>query len=136
MTLTDTNAHVTLISKIITDGEPLNTRLEAPATFYKENDTYVLMYKNREQACDTKVVVDSSSVSVTHSGSVETTMVFKNEYTYKSNYGLEYGELDLEVRTERIFVDINTDGGSIELWYTLILGGSESDAKMIIEITK
>lgn len=114
----------------------MTTQLYEPALFERVGDTYVLEYINKEQSCRTKVVVDAFSVTVTHTGAVETTMVFKNGYTYQSNYGLEYGDIDMEIRTERIFVDVNAEGGSIELWYDLVLGGNESGAKMIIEIEK
>ncbi len=136
MTSTNTDVKVRLISRIVTDGDALNTDMTTDGVFYKENGTYVLEYENREQACRTKVVVDVNSVCVTHTGAVETCMLFKNAYTHKSSYGLEYGDMDMEIRTERIFADVNNDGGSIELWYELWLGGSVSDAKMIIEITK
>ncbi len=125
-----------MISKIVTDGDALHTDMTADGIFYRENATYVLEYDNKEQACKTKVVVDVNSVSVTHTGAVETCMVFKNGYTHKSSYGIEYGDIDMEIRTERIFADVNSEGGSIELWYELLLGGSVSDAKMMIEITK
>ena len=125
-----------MISKIVTDGDALHTDMTADGVFYKAGGTYVLEYDNEEQKCRTKVVVDVNSVTVTHTGSVETCMVFKNDYTHKSSYGIEYGDIDMEIRTERIFADVNDEGGSIELWYALWLGGSLSDAKMIIEIMR
>jgi len=136
LTSIDSDAKVRIVSKIITDGEAIHTDMTADAHFYKQDHMYILEYDNKEQACRTKVTVDATSVAVTHSGSVETTMVFKNNYIYKSNYGVEYGDLEMEIRTDRIFVDLNSEGGSIELWYELWLGGCNSDAKMIMEITK
>ena len=136
MTLTNTNARVRMLSKIITDGETLSTQLDEPAWFEKVEGGYSFELINKEQACRTKVTIDATSVTVTHTGSVETTMVFKNGYTYRSNYGLEYGDIDMEICTDRIFVDVNNDGGSIELWYELLLGGNPSSAKMIMEIEK
>ena len=135
MTSTNTDVKVRMISKIVTDGDTLRTDTTADGIYYKENGTYVLEYDNKEQACRTKVVVDVNSVTVTHTGAVETCMVFKNGYTHNANYGIEYGDIDMQVTTERIFVDVDSEGGSIELWYDLLLGGNPSNAKMIIEIT-
>lgn len=125
-----------MLSKIVTDGDALHTDMTADGVFYKQDGTYIVEYENQEQKCKTKVVVDVNSVTVTHTGSVETCMVFKNGYTHKSNYGIEYGDIDMEIRTERIFADVDGEGGSIELWYELWLGGSRSDAKMMLEIIK
>ncbi len=136
MTSTNTNVTVHTLSKIVTDGDILRSELEASGILYKNDDAYVIEYDDTQQACHTKVVVDAVSVCVIHTGSVQSTMLFKNNYLHKSSYGIEYGDMDMEVRTDRIFVDINLQGGSIELWYELVLGGSVSDAKIIMEITK
>ena len=136
MTSTNTKVTVHTLSKIITDGDVLHSELSADGVMYKADDSYVIEYEDTQQACHTKVVVDAVSVCVIHTGSVQSTMLFKNNYIHKSNYGIEYGDLDMEVRTDRIFVDLNIQGGSIELWYELVLGGSVSNAKIIMEITK
>ncbi len=136
MTSTNTKVMVHTLSKIITDGDTLCSEVKAEGVLYKADDAYVIEYEDTQQACRTKVVVDAVSVCVIHTGSVQSTMLFKNDYVHKSSYGIEYGDMDMEVRTDRIFVEMNMQGGSIELWYELVLGGSVSNAKIIMEITK
>ena len=46
LTLTNTNAQVRMLSKIITDGDTLTTQLSEPAHFERVGDTYVLEYIN------------------------------------------------------------------------------------------
>lgn len=136
MTLTNTNARVHILSKICAEGDALTSELDTDAVFYATDGTFVCQYYNADQGCETRVTVDAVSVRVTHTGGVQASMLFKDGYVDVSDYGVTYGTLSMEIHTERILVDIDETGGSIALWYTILLGGQASTAKMNIEIIK
>ena len=88
----------------------------------KENDIFSeLTFKN-----------GGDSLSVTKKGDVECKMIFSPERAHSFLYKLSGFSFDAEILTHRLSIDLNEEGGKIEILYKIVLGGQEQKISMRI----
>lgn len=69
----------------------------------------VIRYTNYEGdiSYDTKIIIGNEIVSVVNSGNIDSIMNFELGKTYKSVIKTEFGNIPLEIKSNRIYKDIN-----------------------------
>lgn len=106
------------------DGEKNNIELVTEGKFYKKNDAYYLVYDESEisgmEDSTTTLKIKDNQIMMKRFGKSNSKMKFEKGAKHTTNYNTAYGNLDMEVYTQIIVVDINENGeGKIKLKYKL-----------------
>lgn len=122
------------------DGEESEIELITEGKFYLKNGTYYLVYDESEisgmEGSTTTLKIEDKKVSMKRFGSNSSTLIFERGIKHKSSYQTFYGDMNVEVVTKKIDVDISKMGkGKIDLSYRLSISNMvESQNKLSIEI--
>ena len=119
----------------LADGEPERNDITVEG-FYKISDegyeiTYSEMTEGGKVVSD--IIITSSSVTVKRRGAVESEMVFSEGLLHKSLYTVSPYSFDAEVLTKRIRNGLTKDGGRIDIFYNMKIGGADKAVKMRID---
>ena len=83
-----------------------------------------------------EITLYGEEVRVRRKGAIESDLHFKEGETHLSLYSIPPYKFDAEVRAKRVRIDLNEDGGRIDLVYNMKIGGAEKSARMKIWISK
>ena len=120
----------------LADGEPERNDITVEG-FYKISDegyyeiTYSEMTEGGKVVSD--IIITSSSVTVKRRGAVDSEMVFSEGLLHKSLYTVSPYSFDAEVLTKRIRNGLTKDGGRIDIFYNMKIGGADKAVKMRID---
>ena len=119
----------------IPDGEPETSVSEAEG-FYRFSDGGFLNYteENEGGKCRTEVTSIGGTVTVRRSGAIESEIRFTEGESHSSVYSIPPYRFDATVYTRKIRTDLNADGGKIDLFYNMKIGGADKSARMRIWI--
>lgn len=113
------------------------SELRAEGTLTRANDGWHLCYD--ESAGDmggtrTSLHIGGGRVTLRRSGAVRGKMVFATGERHTTVYELDLGSLPLDILTERIDVQFDADGGTVELCYRIAAQGQVvSDNRLLLE---
>lgn len=103
------------------NGEPIT--VVTPGHFYRKNDAYYVIYEESELTglVDTKTMIkaNSDAVTVSRVGKYPSQLSFENGKRHLSLYHTEYGDLAIAVTTQRIVVELDEDGGLVDVEYAV-----------------
>lgn len=119
----------------LADGEPERNDITVEG-FYKISDegyeiTYSEMTEGGKVVSD--IIITTSSVTVKRRGAVDSEMVFSEGLLHKSLYAVSPYSFDAEVLTKRIRNGLTKDGGRIDIFYNMKIGGADKAVKMRID---
>lgn len=119
----------------LVDGEAERTEI-TPDGFLKigEDVTVITYTENTEGGrVATDITLTETSVTVTRRGAVVSDMVFSEGDTHKSLYQVPPYSFDTEIYTKKIRNNMTRDGGRVDIFYTMKIGGAEKSVRMKIE---
>lgn len=97
----------------------------SPGSFSKENDEYVVTYEETELSGlgDTLTTfrIGSNYFNMIRQGDINTTMEFKNGKRASILYNTPHGGMCLRIMTNRVKINMNDDGGKINVDYDVII---------------
>lgn len=119
----------------LVDGEAECTEI-TPEGFLKiTDDEFVITYS--ENTDSGRVVSDitltEKTVTVTRRGGVVSDMVFSEGESHKSLYQVPPYSFDAEIFTKKIRNNMTRDGGRVDIFYTMKIGGADKSVRMKIE---
>lgn len=123
----ENNALITLIGKQLIDGEEDSYELTTVGKYTKQNGKYLASYEGSEltghENTTTTLKIKDDFVSMVRFGknSPVSQMVFQERKQYTGIYNTPYGNMTVDVYTKAMSVDINDDGGEINLDYLVQL---------------
>lgn len=130
----DNNAKIFIKNKQITeDGEDVLT-VNVPCKFMVRDNSVYILYK--DEGISSKIKTDGESVTVTRMGEFSNEMVYKEGKKTGFLYKMPYGTLDMELKTNEVFVDLSENGCEIKLSYELFFSGTGSKNSMEITVKK
>lgn len=108
-----------------------------------ENDEYVLSYEESQitglDGTTTIIRASNDSVTVIRHGSVSTMMLLEVGKTHLTDYQTQYGSVMLGITAQKVNVDMNENGGRIDVDYIVeynqAYGGRNSISVKIQEMT-
>ena len=124
-----------LLPSGLVDGEAEKTEI-IPEGFLKISDgEYVITYSEMTEGgrIVSDITVKESSVRVKRVGAVESDMYFEEGLLHKSLYGVPPYSFDAEIMTRKIRNNLTRDGGKVDIFYNMKIGGAEKNVKMRIE---
>ena len=92
--------------------------------------------ENEGGRAESEIVCKEGCVSVYRKGAIESELYFKEGESHSSIYSVPPYKFDATVTARRVRVDVNADGGKIDLLYNMKIGGAEKSTRMKIWISK
>ncbi|MBR5236619.1 MAG: DUF1934 domain-containing protein [Clostridia bacterium] len=124
----ETNALITLSGNQTVDGENDVYELTTLGSYIKKGDKYYISYEGTEltgyEGTTTTLKIKDNCVSMIRFGSSTSQMIFEKEKKYVGYYDTPFGGLSVGVTTNSMRVDIDENGGEIELDYMVELNNS------------
>lgn len=117
------------------DGDPEKTE-STPDGFLKISDGEILLsYAENTDGgkviCD--ILIKDEEISVKRRGAVVSDMLFREGYTDKSIYQVLPYSFDVEVYTKKIRSTMTKDGGRVDIFYRMTIGGADKNVKLRID---
>lgn len=100
---------------------------------YKGRKAYIL-YKS--EGITAKIHAEDDKVIITRMGEFSNEMIYKNGEEQTFFYKTPYGEIEMKLLTESVFVKLDDNGGKIELKYKLFFSGNENKNRVVIFVRK
>ena len=126
--LMETNAVITLTGRQCIDGENDEYELTTLGKYTKKGDKYYISYEGSEltgyENTTTTLKIKDGCVSMIRFGNSSTQMIFEKEKKYIGHYETPFGYLSVGVTTNSMTLDIDEDGGEIDLDYMVELNNN------------
>lgn len=106
--------------------------------FYKiSNDEFLITYREDSETGTviSDVLVRSGAVFVKRTGDVHSEIEFIEKSEHKSLYEVKPYAFDMTVFTRKIRSTLTKDGGRLDIYYDMDIGGAKKNVKMRIEVT-
>ncbi len=119
------------------EGESERNVSEATGFLRYDNGNATLTYTEDGESghLESEIIYREGKVSVNRRGAIESNLDFvEGERTY-SIYSVPPYKFDTELFTKRIRAEVCEDGGKIDLFYTMKIGGADKSARMKIWIS-
>ena len=82
------------------------------------------------------LIHESGAVTVRRSGAIDSTMYFKEGEEYNTVYSLPPYKFDMTVKTEMVKNSLSIFGGTLEISYSMSVGGADKRVKMRIDVSE
>ena len=124
-----------LLPSGLSDGEPEKTDVSADGFLKISDGEYVISYVEKTDGgrVSSDIFITDGSVRVKRSGDIESDMLFSEGLSHKSVYTVPPYSFDAEVFTKRIRNSMTRDGGRVDIFYTMKIGGADKKVRMRIE---
>lgn len=100
-----------------------------PGDFYRKDSFYYAEYKETEvsgmEGTDTTFKMNNDNFSLIRIGSTNANMDFNRKKDSLSIYDTPYGTIELRIKTNKLEVNLDEDGGDILIDYNLSVSGQK-----------
>ena len=107
------------------DQEPDTVELVTEGVLEEQGDSWVLSYEESDltgmSGVTTTFIVDPDKITLKRTGKLNSHMVFQEGVVHESLYQMEFGALMISVCASRVMADLCSDGGMIDLVYSIEL---------------
>ena len=127
----ETNAWITLSGRQMIDGESDNFELTTAGKYTMQGGKYYVSYEGSEitgyDKTTTTLKIKGDQVSMIRfaKGNVASQMVFETGKQYTGIYRTPHGSLNIDIYTNNMRVEIDENGGEVELDYFIQLNNTE-----------
>lgn len=112
----------------VQDIEDEAIEVVTPGRFYLEDDKFIVIYKETKisgmDGTTTKIIIHSNKVILNREGSTTANMEFEKSLQHVSMYKTPYGLLDMVIKTNDLYIDVDENGGEIKIKYTITVEGN------------
>lgn len=120
---TDRNVLVTVKGTQNVDGEDFEVELTCEGYYKYAPEGSVLYYTEAEETgfedTDTTLEIKDDVLTMARSGGSSAYLYLKRGERYTSMYTTPYGNISIGVKTKKINIDINENGGIVEAAYSM-----------------
>ena len=126
-----------LDSSGLTDGEAEKNEAEYDGYFKYSDGDVVLTYSESGESGEVNSEVEYTGgvLFVRRRGAIESELRFEKNVPHSSVYSVPPYKFDAVVETRKIRAELMENGGKIELYYNMKIGGAEKSARMKIWIS-
>ena len=124
----DKKAIISIVSNAsMEDGEKIE--VVSPGKYIKLDDGFKAIYEETEisgmDGTTTSLTIKDGEVILLREGTTNTKMVFNEKEPSVSLYSTPYGTLEISINTKKLKVDMNDDGGELNIDYDMIVMGQK-----------
>ena len=116
------------------EGEAERSASECEGFFRYSNGESVITYCESGEggSVSSEIKYSDGEATVKRTGAIESELYFKEGVQHQSIYCVTPYKFDATVHTRKIRASINENGGTLELFYNMKIGGAEKSARMKI----
>lgn len=120
------------------DGEAEKNTGYAGGFYHFCDGEILLTYSEKGEGGDvnSEILVKNGCVRVKRQGAIESNLYFEEGKTHSSLYSVPPYKFDASVTTRRIRLSLTEDGGNLDLFYNMRIGGADKSARMRIWISE
>lgn len=128
----ETNAWITLSGRQTVDGEEDNFELTTAGKYVKQGGKYYVSYEGSEitgyDKTTTTLKIKENNVSMIRfgEGGGASQMIFEPNKQYTGIYRTPHGSLNVDIYTNQMRVEVDDNGGEVELDYFIQLNSTQS----------
>lgn len=118
------------------EGEPEKNLTNAEGFFNYSESECILTYAEEGEGgrAESEIIISDGGVRVKRKGAIESDMYFKEGETSLSIYSVPPYKFDMSILAKRVRIELDENGGKIDLLYNMKIGGAEKSARMKIWI--
>ncbi len=113
------------VSSMQNNDEEERIEIVSPGLFLKEDNEYVATYEETELSgmgdTVTTLRIGKDSFNLIREGDVNTNMEFKDGSSSSILYNTPHGGIAIRIKTNKVNIDINDNGGKIDADYDVII---------------
>ncbi len=121
---------ISVKTKQFVDGQPEVIELITEGEYDREKDGYVAYYEESEisgmEGTKTTLKIEDNVFSIIRNGTTNSNLVFKKGLNHVSLYSTPFGALEVTVKPSKVIIDVDEDGGKVELEYKMEAAGLET----------
>ena len=119
------------------EGDAEKNTVYVEGDFHLTDDGALISYTESGEggSVDSTITLSGGSVCVTRRGAIESEIHFTEGKEHRSVYSVPPYKFDAVVTTRRIRSLLSEDGGSLDLFYNMKIGGADKSARMKIWIS-
>ena len=119
------------------EGDPEKALTEAEGFLRYDDGELALTYSEDGEGghLESEIIYSQGKMHVNRKGAIESNLHFIEGEKTCSIYEVPPYKFDMELFAKRIRADVNEDGGKIDLFYTMKIGGAAKSARMKIWIS-
>ena len=123
-----------LLPSGLADGEPERAEVCCDGFFKIENDGYSISYsENGENGrVISDITVATEKITVRRRGAIESDMTFSEGLVDRSLYRISQYSFDVVIKTVKIRNNLTRDGGRVDIYYNMNIGGADKRVRMVI----
>ena len=108
----------------------------ARGTYQKRGNKSYILYKTVEDGEENSsiIIIEGDTVTIKRRGMIESNMIFSEGCENTSLYVMPYGKMTIRIKTKKVSVKLNENGGEVHLEYILIIQGEEYYNDMTIKV--
>lgn len=135
----DKKAIISIVSNAMLDEMEDAIEVVSPGKFIKLENGYRAVYEETEisgmKGTTTTLTINDKEVVLEREGTTNTKMRFNQKEPSVAMYQTPYGLLELGIYTKGLSVDMNEDGGKLEIDYSMTIAGDVSvDTNLSLKI--
>jgi len=126
----DKKAIISIVSNAMLEENEDIIEVVSPGKFIKLANGYKAIYEETEisgmKGTTTTLIINDKEVVLEREGTTNTKMCFNKKEPSVAMYQTPYGLLELGIYTKGLLVDMNEDGGKLEIKYAMTIAGDVS----------
>ena len=124
-----------LLPSGLSDGDVERTEITPDCFLRVDGEEYLITYSEKTEGGDvySDITVSGGTVRVVRRGAIESDMHFCEGLSDKSLYKVSQYSFDMEIITTKIRNNLTRDGGSVQIFYKMRIGGADKAIRMKIE---
>lgn len=119
-------AVISIVSNSSIESEEM-IEVISPGWFEKVEDVYKATYEETEisgmKGTTTTLTIKEKEVVLEREGTTSTKMVFNEKKDSVCLYNTPYGMLEIEIRTKKLELNVNNEGGDLNIEYEMTVFG-------------
>lgn len=134
-------AIISIISNAMVQKGDDNIEVVSPGKFIKTEDAYKIVYEESEisgmKGTTTYLTIKDKELILEREGTTATKMVFNEKEPSICMYQTPYGLLQVSILTKKLEVDMEEDGGTAKIDYSMSVGGevsAETNLKVSVKV--
>lgn len=127
--------NIKVVNRQRIDGEDDTVREEAHGKIYIKNGKTYIIYTTNDGSSSNMIIAAEKTVTVKRRGETSSVMEFDKTRRTRTTYRMPYGNMPMEIETEKIVNALTEDGGKLRLVYTVSMQGQRicNDMRIIVE---
>ncbi len=112
------------------DGQPETLELITEGDYIKKGNEYLAIYDETEisgmEGTTTTLRILEDSLNIIRKGTTTSDLLFKKGLNHVSLYATPYGAIEVTIRPRKVMIDVDDNGGNVELEYEMEAPGLDS----------